>query len=329
MLSNTQYLQILNNYNKKLENYKKELNNYNQGLKYKSQKLNDTNSDNPCNNTILVNQNPNLRSACACQRAADSLYELIEKYNTLLDNYNNILKPEYDNYLNNLQNWTNLTGKYRLYANMSDDPELVNLSKQPLYQKRNQLIQPMWSRCALAWEKGTALCKELENVLLYTNDIKSCWINPDAIIPLVGEKVKCVRTLDQVIIKLKQSNEYLELRPKELSRPEYPPPPSNNTIQCCSQSFSNIQGNNIDINNIRQNCNLNIRQQIDSAISKPDTPDTKTDTPDTKTDTPDTKTDTNTNTIEPFIIRYKIPIILSLCIILLILLFIFIYFYFL
>ena len=317
MLSNTQYLQILNNYNKKLENYKKELNNYNQGLKYKSQKLNDTNSDNPCNNTILLNQNPNLMSACSCQRAADSLYELIEKYNTLLDNYNNILKPEYDNYLNNLQNWENLTGKYRLYDNMSDDPELVNLSKQPLYQRRNQLIQPIWSKCDYTWVKGTTLCNEIENGLIYT-DKKSCTMYPAT----AGEKVKCVRTSDQVIIKLKQSNEYLELRPKELSKPEYPPPPSNNTIQCCSQSFSNIQGNNIDINNIRQNCNLNIRQQIDSAISKPDTPDTKP-------DTPDTKPDTNTNTIEPFIIRYKIPIILSLCIILLILLFIFIYFYFL
>ena len=185
------------------------------------------------------------QTLCTCKQATDAMVKTLETYETLSLNYTND-KTAYDREKKRHDEWRNMSGEF---ANWST-------RKQQLIDERKT-----WNNC-IAWTG------------VYGHDY---WCRGDTGFAkqsgagqhgcaLGWGRGECQRDDGQVIEQLRREG-YNNAEPNIPGVPQPPVFKSENTIQCCSQIFSNINvsGAPTEFNNINQNCS----QQINDALNAP------------------------------------------------------------
>ena len=253
---------------------------------------------------LNIGNNTQLANACACQKASNSLSSSFDAYQNNINNYNT--------------NTTNYNNAWQKYQN---DVNNWNTNKQ---NKKNDLEneQKIWNHCVLwtgvyghdDWCQGDTGFGKQTGAGQY-----GC---------LFGQgKGECRRTTDQVNSALDQ---WIGSNPQ----PSPPSggtngtadscsdcnPPNSNSIQCCSQLFSNIAGTSVNFSNIQQQCNQTIKQQIQAAS----TPTTTSTIPTTSTPTTSSTSTTSTqkSLLSNFGIKSNIEFISIVFVLILVIIFI-------
>jgi hypothetical protein len=192
---------------------------------------------NPGSNQALI-------SACGCLDASKTFksgvdtYNLIAKQNASVTTGHNI----------DLQNWQPKHDKW--------DQDKSKNTKQ-LQDERK------WSNCNTLGQRGTDVCRSgFDNGWDFTGsqDCSDCfWC--------LTKKYQCQRTSDKI---LQDTNTWVRTNPEPM-KPAEPQQTNNNfpvaNIQCCSQMFTGITGDSVNIFGTQQNCTQKITNQITQALT--------------------------------------------------------------
>lgn len=234
-------------------------------IKYKTM----TTTLDPCSDTTLLANNSQLASACACKRASDAFVNLVKQYEDDFQNYN-IKHAKYQNYLLQKQRW---------------QQGYDNVQSAFAAQRQN-------GSCAAAWACGSSDCpsgwEDDGSVRGRTGNCRIAGVN-------TGCSIRCKpssSTIDAHMNEWKRTNP----EPEAVAPPgEAPSPPSGNNILCCSQLFSGITADNLNLQDITQQCSQTINTQIAQAIA-PTTPTQTTATPSASSTSNNTFDTKNQNT---------------------------------
>lgn len=198
-----------------------------------------------------IAKNPNLSSPCSCLAASNSILQLVDQYKIAIDKYNSDLAQ----YKTRVAKW-------------ETDHSIWQTNKQ---NKINQLTGEI--KGAACGPAGTnQSCSDAFGSGWVVNNWQGCQFNCVNFGALGtactgGYTNNCKRSQQQIDADI---GGWLAQNP-EPKKPDsfnqsFPSAPSNNNVQCCSQSFDNIKGTNVDFNNIKQQCSQEINKQISAAV---------------------------------------------------------------
>ena len=180
----------------------------------------------PCINPPSGSQ---LASACACQRAAEALSAQVEAYNIAVEDFAT-RHAEWENQMTNYND------------------NLIPLWNQRSNNKLNSLTnEVLKTGCGTKCPSG-----------YYEIDYWYCSSS-------LTYKRDCKRTSDQIQTDW---NAWVQANPAPVAPPEPTlgvPAPNGSNILCCSQEFSGITADDVEFDNIVQQCQQNITNQIVAA----------------------------------------------------------------
>lgn len=189
-----------------------------------------------CNNP----KNQQEENLCTCQKATNALVSSLERYERDYTNYTSKLTEYNQAY----KSWQDKHGEWR----RNRDGERQRLADEDSYRGCGACGSNAGCQGGWRWERNN-------------NGCHGSWL------PGTGCEQVCRRNNDT--IDRDMSGWYSRnSEPGEPNKggmvPDPPKPPENNTIQCCSQIFSDIQvqGGNATLKDINQNCSLRIQQTL-------------------------------------------------------------------
>ena len=210
----------------------------------------------PCNNSQLMKEKPNLASACACQKASNSYSDQVEKY-VVAQQQVDIDKTYNDTVLGPATDaWTNKSGVYKDWgtalANLSNEERLFKNCQAGINYNKDQWAYTCVKDYGTGWQ------------YVQGSDANyGCW---------PSTKGKCKRTANQINIDLNTAG-YADWKPPAKTTIVPPSAPASTPITCCSQSFENISaGGNVNFSGVSQSCTTEIKNQIKEALTPPPPP---------------------------------------------------------
>lgn len=211
------------------------------------------------------------KTLCTCKLATDAMVKTLKVYETLSTNYTSD-KTAYDREKKRHDQWRNMSGEFANWATR----------KQQLIDERK-----VWNSC-IAWSGVYGHDDWCRND---TGFAKQSGANQHGC-ALGWGKGECQRDDGQVIEQLRREG-YDRAEPNVPGIPQSPQFNSQNTIQCCSQVFSNIsvEGGAAEFSGINQNC----QQQLNNELNKP----TPTSAPEPSQPSQPTSAPTSEPTSEP------------------------------
>jgi hypothetical protein len=233
----------------------------------------------PCNDPVKVEANKELKNACVCKSGLQSVEKsFIEVKKNAID------KVYYDESIRNVADWEK---KINAFKSWGDLEQTLKNEKRPFKLCRKSRIQGgLFSTTPIAHSTWAGYCVEdfgpgWDAVPLsesgsycdyYSGCSKAPWNYTTYAQCENGVAGLCKRTKNLI-------DQELEAAGYNKSKPSTPGAPKDvniaNTILCCSQNFSELKADTINFNNIKQDCNLNITNQINAAL-KPPTPPAST-----------------------------------------------------
>lgn len=231
-------------------------------------------------NTEKAMTNQNIKSACACQKASDAFVLDAINYNKSLETWNqNFIKHAI------FVRWINYYDSiYSLISGDSNQTQdalrknpnnyLIGSYIQDLYNKFNSLRnEKLYTKCNFATDNGNIDCSREIPGWGYSGKTTTCFQNF-----IAGVNFECQRFAETHKSDFLNSPEYKNAHPINFipygEKTElYTTVPGNipsldlkNNIQCCSINISELQGKQINIEDIYQNCSQIISQQINDNL---------------------------------------------------------------
>ena len=209
----------------------------------------------PCKNPDATN--PQLISACGCQKAANALADAFNVYEQTVES-NNQLDAAYNNqmsvYNTQLSQWQQ---KYNEQKANYESP------------RQNGGCAPAWtcsnSTCPSGWQNDGSVGGNQGNCSICSPSAGKI----PGICANTGCAVKC-RPSDNTVTQQMNTWQAQNPPPTQPAKPATtdPNPPTGNNIQCCSQMFSNIDATSATFSNIQQNCTQTITNTINQALAQ-------------------------------------------------------------
>lgn len=213
------------------------------------------------------------KTLCTCKLATDAMVKTLKVYETLSTNYTSD-KTAYDREKKRHDQWRNMSGEFANWATRK---------KQLIDERKNT---NSWACEGASWDGRGGWCSnDHGGDWEFDHHSKDSW-------QVCSWTHKCRRKGD-AINRILRDEGYNRAEPNVPGIPQSPQFNSQNTIQCCSQVFSNIsvEGGAAEFSGINQNC----QQQLNNELNKP----TPTSAPEPSQPSQPTSAPTSAPTSEP------------------------------
>lgn len=191
-------------------------------------------------------KNAQEQSLCSCKQATDAMVGILRAYETLSTNYTSDL-TNYNREKKRHDEWRNMSGEFASWATR----------KQQLIDERKNTRN--WACEGASWDGRGGWCSnDHGGDWEFDHHSKDSW-------QVCSFTHKCRRKSD-AINKILRDEGYNRAEPSVPGVPQSPVFKSENTIQCCSQIFNdiNISGGPATFSNINQNCSQRINEQLNA-----------------------------------------------------------------
>jgi hypothetical protein len=264
-----------------------------------------------CNNT----KNDPERQLCSCQKATDAMVKALQDYENKYTQYTSDM-ASYNRWLQKYNDWQNKRGDYSKWNDIISSKDTTFNMDLGWYND----CHGRSNQDDTNWQCGNKASNDhkYDGWGFYAYDEYMT----GGIGPCHWFGVRCGRKQDS---KNKIDNDYNADKPTKdpqdsskswlgINQPTQPSAPQGNTIQCCSQIFSDLNaGGNVSLSNISQNCSQRINAEINKPAPTPSSSPAPVPVPPGSTPTPDIKQRIQTALSQPDA-KFWIVIIILVCI---------------